>query len=511
MPKRILIADDSALVAAMLSNALKGAGYETVMASDGIQAIQKAYSESPDLICLDIYMPRMNGYQACRLLKNDPQVADIPIIILTASEDKSAAEFWSKQTGSDSFLPKSNDRQILIDTVAGLLSTRPDRVENKMPAPDPEEILSRVSDLVDRELYQTTIQSIQSETILANLADGILTLDTDNKIVSVNPAACALIGKPASELIGHTVAEALGGAATVTEAMLTEALSGTKPEAQDSQLDTGVPVSIQAVALNDHLGKTVGGIWVGSDITRRKEIEALNSQLKELDKAKQDLTHMIVHDLRTPMTSLITGLQTVPLLGDMNEDQTEFLGIALNGAQTLLGMINDLLDISKMEDGSMSLDKSDFETKKVVEEAFRQVNSIATDKAILLSMEIADNAVKIHADEEKLRRILINLLGNALKFTPAKQSVKVLVSLQPNTATPTFLFAVQDTGEGIPKEAFSKIFEKFGQVEGRKEGRKNSTGLGLTFCKMATEAHGGEIWVDSELGVGSTFSFTIPQ
>jgi two-component system, sensor histidine kinase and response regulator len=126
-------------------------------------------------------------------------------------------------------------------------------------------------------------------------------------------------------------------------------------------------------------------------------------------------------------------------------------------------------------------------------------------------MEIADNAAKIHADEEKLRRILINLLGNALKFTPAKQSVKVLVSLQPNTATPTFLFAVQDTGEGIPKEAFSKIFEKFGQVEGRKEGRKNSTGLGLTFCKMATEAHGGEIWVDSELGVGSTFSFTIPQ
>jgi PAS domain S-box-containing protein len=507
MPQRILIADDSALVAAMLSSALKGAGYETLLAVDGIEATQKAYSEAPDLICLDIYMPRMNGYQVCRLLKNDFAVSDIPVVILTATEDKRTAEFWSRQTGADGFLPKSNDRQALIDTVGALLAGRAPRSAEPGLPPSPEEILSRVSELMDRELYHTTVQTAQLETILSNLQDGILTVDTDLRVLSANPSACRLLGQDEPALLGGPLTGVLGSVAPAASALLGQALQDFSTAPEDMVLDSGTPVELQALSLKDHLGKIVGGICVLSDITRRKQIEALNVQLQDLDKAKQDLTHMIVHDLRTPMTSLISGLQTVPLLGEMNPDQTEFLDMALQGSQTLLGMVNDLLDISKMEDGSMNLERTEVMVAPLIEQAFAQVRSLATSKGITLATKLDDQLVLPSADEEKLRRVLINLLGNALKFTPQGGTVTVLVTLELSGLR----FAVKDTGEGIPKEAFEKIFEKFGQVEGRKSGRKNSTGLGLTFCKMAVEAHGGMIWVESELGQGSTFFFTVPQ
>jgi PAS domain S-box-containing protein len=512
--RKILVADDSALMAAMLSSSLKAAGYETITAVDGIQATQKVYSENPDLVVLDIYMPRMNGYQVCRLLRGDPAVADIPVVILTATEDPAAAEFWSLQTGADAFLTKRNDRQALVEIVTQLLDGRARRPSEEHAAPAPEDILARVSDLMDRELYQTTVQSRMLEAILSQLQEGILVLDMDGRVTQANPCVGEMLGMSTAELEQCAGVEAIGesGSGALVR-QFDAALQGTTAPSEDTEVVNRVsgaviPIALTVVPLQDHLGKIVGGICVLKDIKRRKEVEALNAQLTELDKVKQDLTHMIVHDLRTPMTSLITGLQTVELLGELNPDQTEFLQIALQGAQTLLGMVNDLLDISKMEDGSMTLEIAVVEPAHVVEAALSQVRQLAGQKKIQLATEIAEELPELRADEEKVRRALINLIGNALKFTP--EGGRVTVRVKYNEAEQGLCFSVEDTGEGIPKEAFARIFEKFGQVENRKAGRKNSTGLGLTFCKMAVEAHGGRIWVESILGIGSTFSFTLP-
>ena len=234
-------------------------------------------------------------------------------------------------------------------------------------------------------------------------------------------------------------------------------------------------------------------------------------RLRLAESMRDDLTGMMVHDLRTPLTSLLTGLQTVEIVGDLNPDQADMLEIAVEGGKTLLGMINDLLDISKMEDGSLALEYAPLDAAPLIERAVAQVGLLARDKNIALVTDAPADLPAFEADEEKLRRTLVNLLGNALKFTPSGGRVTVGARHEMTGRGEQIHFTVTDTGEGIPREAFERIFEKFGQVESRKAGRRMSTGLGLTFCRMAVEAHGGRIWVESELGVGSVFQFAVPR
>lgn len=244
------------------------------------------------------------------------------------------------------------------------------------------------------------------------------------------------------------------------------------------------------------------------EVSLYHELQSQYEQLTRLTQLKDDLTHMIVHDLRTPLTSLLTGLLTVENMGGLDDLQLELLSMGIHGGRTLLGMINDLLDISKMEGGALALERVAVQPDAVVAHALEQVLPLAREKNLTLAAELTPDLPTVAADEDKLRRTLVNLLGNAVKFTPDGRSITLAARLADDGAA--MAFHVRDTGEGIPREAFERIFEKFGQVETRKSGRKMSTGLGLTFCKMAVEAHGGRIWVESELGQGSTFSFTLP-
>jgi len=230
--------------------------------------------------------------------------------------------------------------------------------------------------------------------------------------------------------------------------------------------------------------------------------------LSKLEELRDSLTHMIVHDLRQPLQSLIGGLETLPILGDLNEEQLEFVQLSAEGGQTLLQMINDLLDIGKMESGTLTLERSRIDPHACATHALQQVRNLAREKDLELRCELPAGDAELEADADKLRRVLANLLGNAIKFTPRGGSVSLSGQLHP--ADDSYRISVTDTGEGIPPDAFERIFEKFGQVQDRKAGRAMSTGLGLTFCKMVVEAHGGRIWVESTLGRGSTFSLTLP-
>jgi len=230
--------------------------------------------------------------------------------------------------------------------------------------------------------------------------------------------------------------------------------------------------------------------------------------LQEAEKMRDDLTHMIVHDLRTPLGSLISAVQTLEHIGDLNPGQKEIVAIATSGGATLLEMINGLLDVNKMESGSMELNYALLDPAELVLGAIRQVAQLAKDRKLNLVEDIEADLPPIEADEDTLIRTLVNLLGNAIKFTPDAGTITVSVKRANDRSS--LSFAVSDTGEGIPGDSIDRIFEKFGQVESRQGGRVASTGLGLTFCKLVVEAHGGQIKVESSPGKGSSFSFTLP-
>ncbi len=255
------------------------------------------------------------------------------------------------------------------------------------------------------------------------------------------------------------------------------------------------------------------------DVTERRRIHDLEirftenlqesyRRLQELEKLRDDLKNMIIHDLRTPLTSVISGMQTLEVIGDLDRTQREMVSIAISGGEMLLGMINDLLEVEKMESGTMQLDYAMLDAAELVGSAASQVALLSESQNLTLVRQIAADLPPFRGDENKLRRVLVNLLGNALKFTPPGGTLTVIAGLGEDGQS--LVFSVSDTGEGIPSEAFEHIFEKFGQVASRHGGRTMSTGLGLTFCKLTVEAHGGRISVESIPGEGSTFSFSIP-
>ncbi|BCM93556.1 adaptive-response sensory-kinase SasA [Abditibacteriota bacterium] len=233
-------------------------------------------------------------------------------------------------------------------------------------------------------------------------------------------------------------------------------------------------------------------------------------QLQALEKMREDLTHMIVHDLRAPLSSFLVGLQLMGDVAPLVDVQRECYDIAMRGGKTLLSMINDLLDISKMESGTLTLELAPLSIPLLMESFLEQITSSIREEQLSLVRQIDPDLPLVTSDENKLRRVLVNLTGNALKFTPSGGTICVGARRYTQENIDSILFSVSDTGEGIPEESFARIFEKFGQVESRHSRQHTSTGLGLTFCKMAVEAHGGRIWVESKLGEGSTFFFTIP-
>jgi signal transduction histidine kinase len=233
-----------------------------------------------------------------------------------------------------------------------------------------------------------------------------------------------------------------------------------------------------------------------------EQLQSNFKRLQELETQRDDMRNMIVHDLRTPLTALIVGIEMLEMDGTLSGFQQGIIAIVAGGGRTLLGMINDLLDVEKMESGAAELQYDEVDAASLVAGAVRQVAFLAEESRTTLVTDVAADLRSFSGDGKKLSRTLVNLIGNAIKFTGA--GTVTVSALQEEPAT--IRFAIRDTGQGIPAESFGRIFEKFGQLDSHRVG----TGLGLVFCKLAVEAHGGRITVESMPGSGSLFSFTIP-
>lgn len=260
------------------------------------------------------------------------------------------------------------------------------------------------------------------------------------------------------------------------------------------------------------LGWQMGFVFLGGLIGYLKRQAELQREAKEQLRRQQELrealTDFLVHDLRSPLTNVISGLETLKLAlqDQIAPEDAELLELALIGAQRLLTMVNSLLDLRKMEEGKFPLYLKEFVPDDAVTEAVRQVQLWAKQNGVIVRTELASDLPAMVADRWVLIRVLVNLLSNALKYTPSGKTVTVWVETRDDGVH----FAVADEGPGIPKEYLDRIFDRFVQVEARKAGAAVGTGLGLTFCKMAVEAHGGRIWLESEVGKGTTVHFVLP-
>lgn len=242
--------------------------------------------------------------------------------------------------------------------------------------------------------------------------------------------------------------------------------------------------------------------------TLRKNLAATNDALLTARAEQDSLMHMIVHDLRTPLGSFLTGLDLVRNYGPLNHEQTEFIDLAQRGGHHLLEMINDLLDIHTLEQNGLTIEREVFDPNLIWPRIENQVRYLAQEKRQTLEFQISEGLPLCQGDHKTLIRVLVNLIGNAIKFTPNKGRITCAASL--NEDRQAIHFRVADNGPGIASEQLDYIFKKFAVVPGKNTGKMRSTGLGLTFSKMVVEAHGGQIKVRSEEGQGSVFSFDLP-
>ncbi|MEW6102013.1 MAG: ATP-binding protein, partial [Candidatus Omnitrophota bacterium] len=242
---------------------------------------------------------------------------------------------------------------------------------------------------------------------------------------------------------------------------------------------------------------------------RTKELKLAIEEVQKISKRKTDFVSSVSHELRTPLTS-IKGYASILLtgkLGKLPPEVHERLDKINRHSDELTHLVNDLLDISRIESGKMIMKKETLDLKAVMEQISDLLSVQLKERELKLIVDIKDDARNISADSSQINRVFINLIGNALKFTPAGGQISITGSKKENLIQ----IDVSDTGCGMPQEALELIFEEFYRVDNDINQNVKGTGLGLSLVKHIIEAHGGKIWVKSKEASGSTFSFTLPQ
>jgi two-component system sensor histidine kinase/response regulator len=347
------------------------------------------------------------------------------------------------------------------------------------------------------------------ETLISHSPTAIVVLSNDEKITSCNRAFESLFGYDQVEIIGKkidqliTTDETIGEAEQYTQKAMDGLVHavGKRRRKDHSVIDVeifGVPVIVA--------GEKIGALAIYHDIS---ELVKARHEAEEANRAKSEFLANMSHEIRTPMNGVIGMLELV-LDTTLTDEQRDYLGISLQSAETLLALINDILDFSKIEANKLELEKIDFDLRNTVEDAASMMAKRAQDKGLeLVCLIHPDLKSQIKGDPARLRQILINLTGNAIKFT---QQGEIVIRAEPLEETETHVrlrFSVQDTGIGIPKDRVNAVFERFIQVDGSTTRKYGGSGLGLTISKQLVEAMGGQIGVESQPGFGSTFWFTV--
>lgn len=355
---------------------------------------------------------------------------------------------------------------------------------------------AKLKEYADIQLDKMLLEKTKTEAIIFSIADGIILTDHSGKILLVNTQAEKHFHLPSGkweekmvwDYLPPIVGEEILDLICHPEKSFLKEITIPLTDEQKQHFE------VRGELIYTPKGEEFGFLTVFHDITLEKEI----------DQMKDDFVHSITHDLRNPLTSIrvLIKFLTEESIGTLNEKQKKMLKTMEIASYQLLTLINNILDVAKIEAEKMPIELSKVNLSNLVERVLTIQEPLMKRKNLLLELSVPKE-IELNADPQLLERLITNLLGNALKFTPEKGKITISVEDSPEKVK----VEVADTGPGIPEEYLEKIFDKFQQLQRTKGG----TGLGLTICKYIVEAHNGKIWVESKLGQGSKFSFFIPK
>jgi PAS domain S-box-containing protein len=435
-----------------------------------------------------------------------------PAIVGDVSQDSDYLDLTNGETNSQLSVPIIHESKVL-----GVIT-----LEN----PDPNSYTQNDLDFVTQLANQAAVALINAQlfedvtqgrkrlaAILDSVEEGILMLDVGGRVVLANTLIQSISGLNNDELVGVRLSdlsadvmqilgysreelkdliELIGRGQVPTPSKVTLEVMVTSPQRILERLST--PVWGQQ-------NEVIGWMIVLRDVTEEHEIA----------RARELITETLVHDLRSPMSAVLGALDILDELlpPEQHTDMVDqSLRVAQRSVNRVLKLVETMLDISRMRSGSLELEVAVADVSSMVENLLHEFVVQANEYGIILRNEVPKDLPSVNLDKEKITRVIANLVDNALKYTP--EGGLVTLQAERSRSGEEIVFNVRDTGPGIPSDFHDKIFDRFAQVPGRR-GRKRGSGLGLTFCRLAVEAHGGRIWVESLEGQGSSFFFALPN
>jgi len=505
---RVLIAEDSPDIRALIEMLLADAGYEVRTVNDGRAAVAAAREWRPDLVLMDLSLPLISGWEAVRQIRLDPASNGTVIVAVTAHAMQGDRE-RAMAAGCNGFIAKPIDEETFAGQVASLLEQRPVAVEPSA-APvssgsDPARVLVVDDQAEVASLIRQDLEADGHDVTVAHSAASAAVLAEDE------PFELAVIDIMLGGESGYGLTETLKQGADYLPVLLVTAGTIDRDRGYAVGADDFIGKPIEAVELRAR-ARTL--IRVGRAIREHRRLGHERTEayrrLEDLDRLKSGFLSTVSHELRTPLNTIILlahQLEKMPPGDRGGERHDHDLRVLREAAESLRQMINNILDLAKLDAGQSDLHAQSFAVEDLLRESADLIEPQAREKGLRIEVDVRPGfPPSVCLDRGKVSRVLVNLLSNAVNYT---REGRVVVSAAPWQGSVTF--SVSDTGEGIPEPLVAKAFEPFQQIRTRSGEEPRGTGLGLSISKQLVELMGGDLILESRVGEGTTVRFTIPE